>query len=316
MNLAGVDLNLLLVFDALMIERSVTRAASRVCLSQPAASAALNRLRRLMNDELFIRRTNGMHPTQRALELEGPLRKALVQIKEALEPQVFAPNKSSRSYRIALNDLGAAMIMPLLTSRLAHIAPSISITVEHADGENAIALIEAGKVDMAMGLFEEPGVGYEFEKLYDIPFSCAMRFNHPLIGKAISLDDFCATSQLAIAHDGGASRIIDKHLVQQGRRRRIAFTVPHFLSGAFVLTNSDLIATLPNKLIRRFGAAAGIRAVELPFSQVQTTCGLIWNSQTSSSPPLKWMRSMMRDICSEYRLDRWDDTSPRAMVVV
>ncbi|MGF6767044.1 MULTISPECIES: LysR family transcriptional regulator [Paraburkholderia] len=306
MNLAGVDLNLLLVFDALMIERSVTRAASRVCLSQPAASAALGRLRHLMNDELFVRHADGMHPTQRALELEGPLRRALLQINEALEPQTFTPSKSSHSYRIAFNDLGAAMMMPLLTSRLAHLAPNIGVVVEHADGNHAISRVEGGKVDMAMGLFDASGVAYDFEKLYDIPFSCAMRFNHPLIGKSISVDDFCATPQLAIAHDGGASTMLDRQLIALGKRRRLAFTVPHFLSGLFALSNSDLIAVLPSKLIRRFGAAAGIRAVDMPFTRIHTTCGLIWNTQNAPSPPNKWMRSVLRDICSEYHLDRWE----------
>jgi DNA-binding transcriptional LysR family regulator len=306
MNLAGVDLNLLLVFDALMIERSVTRAANRVCLSQPAASAALSRLRHLMNDELFVRQADGMHPTQRALELEGPLRRALQQINEALEPKTFTPSKSSHNYRIAFNDLGAAMVMPLLTSRLAHLAPNIGVVVEHADGNHAINLAEGGKVDMAMGLFDSRGVAYDFEKLYDIPFSCAMRFNHPLIGKSISVDDFCATPQLTIAHDGGAGAMLDRQLVALGKRRRVAFTVQDFLSGLFALTNSDLIAVLPSKLIRRFGAAAGIRAVDMPFTAIHTTCGLIWSTQSAPSPPNKWMRSMLRDICSEYRLDRWD----------
>jgi DNA-binding transcriptional LysR family regulator len=303
-NLASVDLNLLLVFDALMIERSVTKAGNRVCLSQPAVSAALNRLRHLTNDELFVRRTDGMHPTQRALELEDPIRKALLQINDALEPQAFSPSESTRSFCIALNDLGAAMIMPHLASSLSHIAPQINITVEHADGEQAIRLIESGKVDMAVGLFDKPGDTVEFEKLYDIPFSCAMRFNHPLIGKDIDIDHFAATSQLAITHDGGISRMIDKLLVHHAKRRRIAFTVPHFLAGAFVLTNTDLIATLPNKLIRRFGSAAGIRAVEMPFAQMQIECGMAWNKETSKSHAHIWMRSLLRDICNAYH--QWE----------
>jgi DNA-binding transcriptional LysR family regulator len=306
MNLAAVDLNLLLVFDALMIERNVTRAGNRVCLSQPAVSAALNRLRHLTGDDLFIRRTDGMLPTARALALEEPVRRALQQISSALEPPCFTPADSERSFHIALNDLGATMIMPHLAARLGSDAPKVDITVEHADGEQALHLLEAGKIDLALGLIDDPGSRFCSEKLYDIPCSCAMRRDHPLLAGALSVKRFVATPQLAIAQDGGMGRIIDRSLDEHRLRRRIAMTMPHFLAGLFVLGHTDLIAVLPDKLIKRFGPAAGIVGVPIPFATVQIASTLVWNRQTDASPPHDWLRRVLVQICEQHHLDRWE----------
>ncbi len=306
MKLAAVDLNLLLVFDALMLERNVTRAGNRICLSQPAVSAALNRLRHLTQDELFIRRVDGMQPTERALELEEPIRRALQQISSALEPPVFSPADAQRSFNIGLNDLGATMIMPHLAACLGRDAPKIDITVEHADGEQALRLLEAGQIDLALGLFDDTGSRFRSVKLYDIPCSCAMRSDHPLLNGRLDIKGFADTPQLAISQDGGMGRIIDRSLDEQHLRRRIAITMPHFLAGLFVLGHTDLIAVLPDKLIKRFGAAAGIVGVAIPFAPVQIASTLVWNPQTDASPPHQWLRRLLVQICAEHNLDRWE----------
>ena len=305
MNLNGVDLNLLLVFDALMLERSVTKAGDRVCLSQPAVSAALNRLRHVLNDELFIRRSDGMHPTPRALELEKPIRLALSMIDDSLKPSHFNPFKSSTLFTIAMNDLGATMFVPHLASRLSQIAPLTNIVIIHADGSSAIKLLDEGKVDMAIGLFTEDANRLGHEKIYDIPCSCAMRRDHPLSKKEMTLNHFSQNPQLAISHDGGVSRIIDRTLRENGLQRRVAFTVPHFLSGIFTLANTDLIAILPDKLISRFGAAANINSVKTPFLNIDISCSLIWDPKNSNNESHSWLRSTIQTIAEDYRLDLW-----------
>jgi DNA-binding transcriptional LysR family regulator len=306
MNLNGIDLNLLLVFDALMIERSVTKAGDRVCLSQPAVSSALNRLRHLLNDDLFIRKSDGMHPTPRALELEKPIRSALSIINNSLEPTHFNPFKSNKLFTIAMNDLGAALFLPHLASRLSQIAPLINIIITHADGSNAIKLLEDGKVDMAIGLFSEDIDRFGHEKMYDIPCSCTMRLSHPLLKQKISIDDFAKNAQLAITHDGGVSKTINEILHKNNLQRRIAFTVPHFLPGIFTLANTDLIAVLPNKLISRFGPTARIGSVKTPFLDINISCQLIWNLKHTNSESHTWMRSTIKTISEDYRLDLWD----------
>lgn len=154
MNLAGVDLNLLVVFDALMAERHVTRAGERIGLSQPAMSAALNRLRHLLKDELFIRRSDGMHPTRRAIELAVPLRQALLQIQAALEQEIFVPAEAKRTFKLATNDFAASVLLPSLGARIGAEAPQVDIRVIAADDPLAMTLLDQDAVDLAIALRE------------------------------------------------------------------------------------------------------------------------------------------------------------------
>jgi DNA-binding transcriptional LysR family regulator len=146
MDLTGVDLNLLVVFDALMV-RHVTKAGEKIGLSQPAMSAALNRLRHLLKDELFIRRSDGMQPTRKAQQLALPLRQALLQIQAALEPQNFAPETEVRTFKLATNDFAASILLPSLGSRIGAKAPNIDLRVISADDSLAIQLLDEDAVE-------------------------------------------------------------------------------------------------------------------------------------------------------------------------
>ena len=149
MNLAGVDLNLLVVFDALMVERNTTRAGDRIGMSQPAVSKALNRLRHLCKDDLFIRCAEGMKPTPRAIELAAPVQQALQELSNALEPNVFDPATEKRIFRIMTNDLIARLMMPMVMARLDRVAPNIEIHLI-PEVSNSLGRVEKNEVDLAL----------------------------------------------------------------------------------------------------------------------------------------------------------------------
>lgn len=297
MNLAGVDLNLLVVFDALMTERHVTRAGQRIGLSQPAMSAALNRLRSLTNDELFVRQIDGMRPTARAEELAAPIRRALDEIDTALDPRSFVPERSEHSFRITMNDFAASVVLPPLVERLAKLAPGIDLRVLPANDERAIELLDRNRIDMAIGAFANaPSAQFDLEILFDSSFACVVSAAHELAGRsAVSLQEFADLPHLLFSQDGDATGFVDAVLAKEGLSRRVAITVPHFLVAPFVLARSNMVATLPRRLIERFGAAAGLAVIEVPVALPTFPCTLLWERRAGSAAPHAWLRNQIAE---------------------
>lgn len=300
MDLAGVDLNLLVVFDALMAERHVTRAGERIGLSQPAMSAALNRLRRLLKDELFIRRADGMYPTRRAQELAVPLRQALRQIQEALEPEVFVPAEATRTFRIATNDFAASVLLPCLGERLSSEAPNIDIRVIAADDSLAMTLLDRDAVEIAIAPFENVEPQFERQQLMEpADFLCVMRKGHPLARKKLTLEQFAAAPQLLISQTGNPSGFVDEILETHGLKRRVAFTVPSFLLAPLILTGTDLIATLPYRLAEMFREMANLVTCEPPFPQRQFPLAALWHRRLNRDPGHTWLRQTLVEVAAE-----------------
>jgi DNA-binding transcriptional LysR family regulator len=305
-NLAMVDLNLLVAFDALMTERHVTRAGQKIGLSQPAMSAALNRLRVLTQDRLFERRGDSMHPTPRALALVDPLRQALLQIQAALNPEPFDPTRATHTFRIALNDLGVALFLPPISERLAAWSNTINFVFLPAENKRALDLVESGEADIAIGPnWNRDHDHFEACILYQAPFACAMRADHPLGSKPLTLQAFAEVPQIMISQPGDPSRHIDRVLSEHGLRRRIAFTVPHYLTVPILLAKTDLLSVIPGKLIQRFGATHKIRAVETPFSELSVPVKMFWIRAAHEDPANMWLRSVIVDIVKDHKLDTW-----------
>lgn len=306
MNLAAVDLNLLVAFDALMTERHVTRAGQKIGLSQPAMSAALNRLRLLTQDKLFERRGDGMHPTPRALALAGPLRQALLQIQVALNPEPFDPTRATHTFRIALNDLGVALFLPPISERLSAWSDTIDFVFLPAEDKRALDLVEAGEADIAIGPSWN-GYDDQFEAcvLYQAPFACAIRDDHPRAVDPMTLETFASIPQIMISQPGDPSRHIDRVLSVHGLRRRIAFTVPHYLTVPILLAKTDLISVIPGKLVQRFGRTHRIRAVETPFTELSVPVTMVWVRAANEEPASIWLRSLIVEIVRDHKLDTW-----------
>ena len=297
MNLAHVDLNLLVAFDALMVERHVTRAGQRIGLSQPAMSAALNRLRHLANDELFIRQPDGMHPTARAEEIAGPIRRALENIHGTLYPQAFEPARAERTFRIALNDFGASVLLPPLVKRLSLLAPGVDLRALPANDERAIEMLDRGHVDIAVGSFDKaPSGRFEFEILFQSAFTCVVRNDHPATARApVSLEEFAELPHLLFSQTGDATGFVDTVLAKVGLRRRVAVTVPHFLVAPFVLAQSDMVATLPTRLVEDFAGLAGLSVIEAPVGLPEFPCTLLWTRRAGVAAAHAWFRHQIAE---------------------
>lgn len=300
MNLAGVDLNLLVVFDALMAERHVTRAGERIGLSQPAMSAALNRLRHLLKDELFIRRADGMQPTRRARELAVPLRQALIQIQEALEPQIFDPATDKRIFKLATNDFAASILLPKLAARIGQEASAIDLRVFYADDSLGMKLLDEDIVDLAIAPFEHFGEQFQRQQLLNpAKFLCVMRQKHPLAGKPLTLETFAATSQLLVSATGDATGFVDEILAEVGLKRRVGFTVPNFLLAPVVLSQTDYIAVLPLRLVEMFQKKFDLVACEPPFPQRKFPLAMLWHQRLNKDSGLSWLRETLVAVAKE-----------------
>jgi DNA-binding transcriptional LysR family regulator len=311
MDLAGVDLNLLVVFDALMAERHVTRAGERIGLSQPAVSAALNRLRHLLKDELFIRRADGMQPTRKAEELAIPLRQALMQIQIALEPQTFEPATAKRTFKIATNDFAASILLPKLGAKLSQEAPGIDLRLIYADDALGMKMLEEDAIDLAIAPFEAIAPPFERQHLLEpAGFLCVMRKDHPLVGKPLTLEVFAAAPQLLISRTGDATGFVDEILAEVGLQRRVAFTVPSFLLAPVILAETDYIAVLPRRLVEMFQQMVELVAYEPPFPQRKFPLGMLWHQRLNKDPGLLWLRITLVDVAADIESPRSTLTIP------
>jgi DNA-binding transcriptional LysR family regulator len=299
MDLAGVDLNLLVVFDALMAERHVTRAGERIGLSQPAVSASLKRLRHLLKDDLFIRRSDEMQPTRKAQELAVPLRQALTQIQAALEPQSFDPAVSQRLFKLATNDFAASILLPSLGARLSREAPGIDLRVIYADDSLGMKLLDEDTIDIAIAPFEQYDLQFERKHLLEpAGFLCVMRKGHPLEGQPLTLETFAEAPQLLISRTGDASGFVDEILAEVGLKRRVAFTVPSFLLAPIVLAQTDYIAVLPRQMVEMFKQMLDLVAYEPPFPQRKFPLGMLWHQRLSKDPGHLWLRNTLAEVAS------------------
>ena len=305
MNLTTFDLNLLVTFDALITERNVTRAGQKIGLSQPAMSAALGRLRYVLKDELFIRCGKSMQPTPRALQIADAVRSILNQIETSITPQTFDPSITTRTFRIAMNDLGAALFTPPITHHVGTAAPNISFEVLHADEVRAVELLEEGTADVAMVLYRGHSSRRQSTLLYHSPFVCAVRRTHPQAKRRLTLEEFANLPRVAIAQRGDPGEHIENILAQHGLTQRITMVVPHYLAVPFIVAQTDLVAVLPLKLVQRLEASARICTIEAPFPEVNAPIHLVWNSAVTNDPANRWIRSMILDVVRDYQLDKW-----------
>ena len=298
MNYEQFDLNLLNVFDAVMTELNVTRASLRLRMTQPAVSNALKRLRHLLNDELFIKVPSGVSPTPKALEIWHPLREALNQIRQTLEPIEFNPTTETATFTLALNDFSATVILPPLMKVLEEVAPNIRIRTLPNTHINAPVLLEQAEIDIAIGVFPTPALRLRSQALLTSSWVCAMRSDHPLARKKLTLDRYVQAKHLLVTLTGEATGIIDPLLQELGLNRRIGLTVNQFFVAPQILINSDLIAVLPTRVIQLSGIADQLHLVAVPIDISPTTVRMIWHERSHRHPAQVWFRTQLVELCS------------------
>lgn len=289
-----IDLNLLKALDALLDERSVTRAAERLGLTQPAVSGMLTRLRESFDDPLFVRTRRGIVPTVRATDLAGALKQILGQIEALLQPAAFDPTTAQFTMTIAATDYALqAVVVPFL-SQLRQRAPGIRVAVQPIEGDGVPSRFERGDLDMALMTPETAPPDLRARRLFDETYVCALRANHPEARNGeLSLDRFCALDHALVSYAGGQFRgVTDDSLVKVGRRRRVVLSVTSFLLLAEVLRTTDLIAVVPRRLVAR---AEGLALFEPPVDVPGFTKIAVWHERTARDPGHRWVRSLLFD---------------------
>ena len=288
--LGAIDLNLLVVFDAVMQERSVTRAGRRLGLSQPAMSHALTRLRHALKDDLFIRSPKGMLPTPRAEQLALPVRQALDGLQRSLEPAQFDPSTAKRHFRIAADNYAAIVLVGPLVERITKMAPAVTLEFRPSGTLDIVDLFDRGELDLAIGSFPKEGERFSRGPLLQDRFVAVLRRNHPATEvQELSIDKFAALQHLEISSVHHATDFIDQALARRKLSRRIALHAP-FLSAVRILGVSDMVAVLPQRVAEeliRYRPVA-IRPLSLSSPVIETA--MIWPRRVDNQPAHRWLR--------------------------
>jgi DNA-binding transcriptional LysR family regulator len=296
-NLAGIDLNLLIVFDALMIERQVTRAGERVGLSQPATSNALARLRKLTQDELFIRSRGELHPTPVAFVIAQQIQPALNQIQTALSSaQPFAPLTSDRVFNLGMSDYVEFVLLPCLLEQLETIAPHVKIQVKSGDRQHRLELLDRGEIDLLCGLITNRTVWHEKQLLFREQFVCVCRQDHPSIGDSLSLEDYVNANHLLVSVQEDMVGRLDYLLAQQNLKRNITISVPHFLVAPTILARTNLIATMVERVAREFAPAHNLKILPCPIPLKGFPVFMRWHQSMQQDSSNAWLRDVIAEV--------------------
>ncbi|MCT8165317.1 MULTISPECIES: LysR family transcriptional regulator [unclassified Pseudomonas] len=296
MNISTFDLNLLRIFDMLLREQNVSRAAERLALTQPTVSNALARLRDLLGDPLLVRVGRRMRPTPRALALEGPIRAALLQIEQTLGgAERFEPQHSRRQLRMALTDFAEQLCMPTLLNLLQDRAPHLRIDVVHLTPNLPADALDRGELDLVLGRFDDVPARFERRPWRTETLQVAVRQGHPQVNGELDLKTFLAVRHLWV-HGGQTRGMVDQWLAEQGLARQIAYTTPNYLQAAHLAASSDLGVVLPTQLARHFARLLPLQVFELPFALPPFQLELVHLAHRQHDPALAWLAERIMDI--------------------
>ncbi len=300
MNLAGMDLNLLLVFDAVMAERNVTRAARRIGLSQPAMSNALNRLRYHLKDELFVRGADGMMPTHRALELAGPIRDSLADLEVALEAASFDPLTSDREFNIGCNDYVTCTLIPRLAAYLSEHAPELRIRLYPTAG-NTFELLDARGIDFGISAVIDIPDRFDSLTLIEDSYQVVMRKDHPLAERKLDLQRYAAADHLLVSPRGDAFGFVDTELAKQGLTRDVRMTVNNFSSAPPILAASTMILTIPRRIADIHAPLHDLHVAPCPVPSTldYSSAVAVWHRKLASHPAHTWFREALAAIAKD-----------------
>jgi DNA-binding transcriptional LysR family regulator len=293
----AVDLNLLVVFDAMVTHRSVTRAGQALALIQPAMSAAVARLRALLDDPLFVRSGAEMKPTPRALELATPIRRVIELVKtDVLQRSRFDPAVTTRVFTIVTPDIGEINFLPKLIERFAREAPMARLRTIAEPRTAAARALESGDAELAVGYFPDlRRAGFFQQKLFDNRHVCLIRSDHPTIGRRLSLKDYLAASH-AIVRPEGREHVFEQFMQQKGLQRHVLVELSHFMSLLPVLERSDLIATVPLDLASVCVRYGTLRLVDAPVKSPAIAVHQFWHTLFHKDPANIWLRGLIRSL--------------------
>ncbi len=308
LNFRTLDLNLLRVFDVVMSERNLTRAAERLSITQPAVSNALKRLTLSVGEDLLTRAPAGVKPTPRAEALWPEVRTALGHLRAALAPGKFNPQTDATSFRIAMADATAALFMPPLVSQIEHSQALTNLRVLPLATRDPSALLERGDADLAIGYFPETvtaltsqgsDAALRHAHLHDSEYVCVMREGHPLAERELTLDDYCAAHHLLVSFSGRPHGLVDQALGALGRKRRIVLTVNQYFTAGRVVAHSNLLTVLPAYFVAATGYCEQVVTRPLPFQLAGLNVAMLWHLRHDRSSAHQWLRARLLEAAAD-----------------
>jgi DNA-binding transcriptional LysR family regulator len=295
MNLRLIDLNLLIVFDALMHERNLTRAGKRVGLSQPAASHALAKLRQMLRDDLFIRTPEGMQPTPHAEQMAEPVGNALRALSIALNPASFDPANSTRCFTVAVNDYAARAVAPVLTRNVSNEAPRVTLDFKSLDKGSALDQLDVGGLDLALTTLVDGAERFKCVRILDDDYVVLLDNAHGAAKDAeLSIERIAGIPHIVIgSNSDNTTGFIDEALEERGLTRTIA-TRASSLSIVLMLVGSDRLAVVPRRVATYLASISPLVLKELPFPTPHIALWMIWHRRLDSQPAHRWLRDMIK----------------------
>ena len=295
-NLHEIDLNLLVVFNQLMVDRRVSKVADEFGMTQPGVSNALAKLRRKLADELFLRTPAGMVPTPFAEQLAEPVAYALAMIQSGLDQQTkFDPATAKREMTIGMSDIGEIVFLPSLVERMIRESPGVRLSTVRNTAVNLRDEMEAGKVDLAIGFLPQLKAGFFQRKLFDQRYVCVFRRGHRLDKEAVSIDEFREAEHLIIISAGTGHGLVDELMERAGIERTVRLTVPHYVSLGHILASSDLVATVPERLAEQLAKPFGLERRPHPAQLPKIPINAFWHARMHRSPAHQWLRNVVFD---------------------
>ena len=302
MELHQLDLNLLVVFNQLLVERRVSRVAENLGITQPAVSNSLAKLRRLFGDELFLRTPQGMQPTPYAEQLAESVTYALGMIHSGINQTMgFEPATARRAFTIGMTDIGEIYFLPSLLERLAQAAPGVTLSTVRNTAVNLRDEMESGKVDLAIGLLPQLKAGFFQRRLFSQSYVCLMRRGHRLDKRRITLAEYAAAQHLVVVSAGTGHGKVDELLQRSGVERQVRLTVPHYVSVGHILQTSDLVSTVPERLADRLLEPFGLVKLPHPAKLPDVAIHVFWHAKYHRSPANRWLRGMVFELFGDAK---------------
>ena len=298
-NLAAIDLNLLVAFEALFEHQSVTRAAEQLQVGQPAMSAALNRLRSLFEDELFVRLGRQMQPTLKAQAIAPAILAALQQLRQTIaSSQTFHPETSDRTFTLGSSDYTSFVLAPLLLTLSQQAAPLLNVRLLGFEKDSAGTLLEQGAIEVALGVFSHPPRQTRCEPLFEERFVGIARQGHSALEQgSMNLKTFTTLSHGLSTLRRDSVRAIDQTLREQHLERRIALTTPHMLVLPFVIASTDLVAAVPHRVALQLASICQLTIFELPVKTESWTVSMLWSTLSDQDEAARWLRDAIKTVC-------------------
>jgi DNA-binding transcriptional LysR family regulator len=302
-NFRTLDLNLLRVFDSVMSEGSLTRAAEALAITQPAASHALKRLHGWVGEPLFQRTATGMKPTPRAQALWPPVRAALQELQQALSPSAFDPATDRAEFRITMADAAATTLAPTIVQSLESETRQVDLRILPLTTRDPRPLLHDEQAELAVGHFpalagalstEGERAVLRHQRLHRTPYVCVMRRGHPLAAGELTLEAYCAAQHVLVSVSGQAYAEVDEALALIGRHRRLLLTVNQYHNAGHVILVSDLLTVLPASFVRDAVPPDAVVTRPLPVDVAPLTVEMAWLARRDAEPAHRWLRDLVQ----------------------